>query len=110
MSSFKNLGSQINPFIISVQKGELIYVRPSISLVLSVLCIFTGLGDFFLSLIYMINISFFAYIVRDSYEIRKKNILPLIAICLSILLTSIQMIMTLDALAKLANLGNMLSY
>ena len=110
MSNFDNLGSQINPFITSVKKGELIYIRPSISLVISFLCIFTGLGNFFLSLVYMINISFFAYIVRDSYEIRNKNILPLIVICLSIFLTSIQMISTLDGLAKLARLGDMLSY
>ena len=58
----------------------------------------------------MINISFFAFIVRDSYSVRKENILPLSIICISVILSSIQMITTLDALAQLAQLGEMLSY
>ena len=57
----------------------------------------------------MINISFFAYIVRDSYLIRKENIIPLLTIGISIILTSIQIITTLEALAQLAALGDMFS-
>ncbi len=110
MSYFENLGSQFDRFISSIKKGKKIYILPPISFLLSVLFIFTGLTNLFLSIIYMLNISFFAYIVRDSYSIRKENILPLLIICISIILTSIQMLTTLDALAQLANLGDMFSY
>ena len=110
MSYFKNLDSQFDRFISSIKEGKKIYILPPISFFLSFLCIFTGLTNLFLSILYMINISFFAYIVRDSYSIRKENILPLIIICVSIIFTSIQMITTLNALAQLANLGDMFSY
>ena len=58
----------------------------------------------------MINISFFAFIVRDSYSVRKENILPLSITCISIILSAIQLIYTLDSLATLAQLGEMFSY
>ena len=109
MSYFENLGPQFERFISSVKEGKKNYILPPISLLLSFLLTFTGLSNLFLSLLYMINISFFAYIVRDSYSIRKENILPLLIICISIILTSIQIITTLDALAQLANLGEMFS-
>ena len=110
MSYFKNFSSQFDRSISSIKKGEKIYILPPISLLLSFLFIFTGFTNLFLSILFMINISFFAYIVRDSYSIRKENILPLLIICISIFLTSIQMITTLNALAQLANLGDMFSY
>ena len=109
MSYFENLGPKFDQYISSVKEAKKNYILPPISLLLSFLLNLTGLGNLFLSLIYMINISFFAYIVRDSYSIRKENVLPLLTICISIVLTSIQIIPTLDALAQLANLGEMFS-
>ena len=110
MSYFANLGTQFDGFVSSIKKRDQIYILPPISFLLSFLCIFTGLTNLFLSILYLINISFFAYIVRDSYSIRKENIFPLLIICISIIFTSIQMISVLDALAKLAALGKMFSY
>ena len=110
MSYFENLGPQFDQCISSVKEGKKNYILPLISLLLSLLLTLTGWRYFVLSLIYMINLSFFAYIVRDSYSIRKENIFPLLIICISIIFTSIQMISVLDALAKLAALGKMFSY
>jgi len=110
MTYFDNLGSQFDRFISSVKEGKKIYILPPISFILSFLFIFTGFSNLLLSIIFMINISFFAFIVRDSYSVRKENILPLLIISISIVLSSIQMIITLDALASLAALGEMFSY
>ena len=101
MSYFENFGSQFDQFISSIKGGKKIYILPPISFLLSFLFIFTGFSNLFMSVIYMINIAFFAFIVRDSYSVRKENILPLLIICLSIILSSIQMITTIDALASL---------
>ena len=109
MSYFENLGPQFDRCISSIKKGDKIYILPPISFLLSFLFIFTGLSNLFLSILYMINISFFAFIARDSYSIRKENILPLLTIGISIIFTSIQMITILDALAELANLSEMFS-
>ena len=109
MSYFENLGSQFDQFVSSIKERKTIYILPPISLLLSFLFIFTGFTNLFMSIIYMINISFFAFIVRDSYSVRKENILPLSIICISIILSSIQVIVTLDALAQLAQLGEMFS-
>ena len=110
MSYFENLGSQFDQFVSSIKERKIIYILPLISFLLSFLFIFTGFTNLFMSIIFMINISFFAFIVRDSYSVRKENILPLLIICISIILSSIQMITTLDALAQLAQLGEMFSY
>ena len=107
MSYFQNFGPQFDRFISSIKEGKINYILPPISLFLSFLLILTGLSNLFLSIIYMINISFFAYIVRDSYLIRKENIIPLLTIGISIILTSIQIITTLEALAQLDALGDM---
>ena len=109
MSYFENLSSQFDRLISSIKEGKMIYILPPVSLLLSFLFIFTGFTSLFMSIIYMINISFFAFIVRDSYSVRKENILPLSIICISIILSSIQVIVTLDALAQLAQLGEMFS-
>ena len=77
MSYFENLGSQFDQFVSSIKERKTIYILPPISLLLSFLFIFTGFTNLFMSIIYMINISFFAFIVRDSYSVRKENILPL---------------------------------
>ena len=103
-----NIGSKIDPFVSSIKKGELTYILPPVSLLFSLLFIFTGFTNFFLSILYTINISFFAFIVRDSYSTRKENIIPLIIIAVSIFMTSIQMLFTLKGLADLANLSEML--
>ena len=103
-----NIGSKIDPFISSIKKGELTYILPPVSLLLTLLFIITGFSNFFLSILYMINISFFAFIVRDCYSSRKENILPLIIIAVSIFVTSINMLFALKGLADLANLSEML--
>ena len=110
MSYFENLGSQFDQFVSSIKERKTIYILPPISFLLSFLFIFTGFSSLFMSIIYMINISFFAFIVRDSYSVRKENILPLSITCISIILSAIQVIYTLDALATLAQLGDMFSY
>ena len=110
MSYFENLGSQFDQFVSSIKERKIIYILPPISFLLSFLFIFTGFSSLFMSIIYMINISFFAFIVRDSYSVRKENILPLSIICISIILSSIQVLFTLDGLASLAQLGEMFNY
>ena len=105
-----NIGSKIDPFVSSIKKGELTYILPPVSLFLSLLFIFTGFTNFFLSILYTINISFFAFIVRDSYSTRKENIIPLIIIAVSIFITSIQMLFTLKGLADLYSLTEMFGY
>ena len=77
MSYFENFGAQFERFVSSIKEGKKIYFLPPISFLLSFLFIFTGFTNLFMSIIYMINISFFAFIVRDSYSVRKENILPL---------------------------------
>ena len=96
MSYFENLGAQFERFVSSIKEGKKIYFLPPISFLLSFLFFFTGLTNLSLSILYMINFSFFALIVRDSYSIRKENVLPLLTICISIVLTSIQVIKTLE--------------
>ena len=109
MSYFENLGDQFEQFVSSIKEGKKIYILTPISLIISLLFFFTGLTNLSLSIIYMINISFFALIVRDSYAIRKENILPLLIICISIIISTAQMIYNLDAIAQLAKLGEMFS-
>ena len=110
MAKSSDLGSKFDSYLKSLKKGDLIYILPLASFVLSFLCIFTGLTNFFLSFLYMVNISFFAFMVRDCYSIRKQNIIPLIIVGVSILFTSIQTLTTLHGLAQLANLAEMFSY
>ena len=110
MSYSENLGAQFERFVSSIKEGKKIYFLPPISFLLSFLFFFTGLTNLSLSILYMINFSFFALIVRDSYSIRKENILPLLIISISIIISSIQMIYYLDAIAQLANLGEMFDY
>ena len=110
MCYFENLGAQFERFVSSIKEGKKIYFLPPISFLLSFLFFFTGLTNLSLSILYMINFSFFALIVRDSYSIRKENILPLLIISISIIISSIQMIYNLDAIAQLANLGEMFDY
>jgi len=110
MSYFENFGAQFERFVSSIKEGKKIYILPPISFILSFLFFFTGLTNLSLSILYMINFSFFALIVRDSYSIRKENILPLLIISVSIIISSIQMIYNLDNIAQLANLGQMLGY
>ena len=102
-----NIGSKIDPFVSSIKKGELTFILPPVSLLFSFLFIFTGLTNFFLSVLYMVNISFFAFIVRDCYSIRKENILPLIIIAISIVFSSFQMLFILKGLADLYSLSEM---
>ena len=70
------------------------------SLVLSILFVSKVFDFFILNLLYVLNISFFALVVRDSWVMRKKNIIPLVSIIVSIALTSTLLI---DVL-KIANI------
>ena len=70
------------------------------SLVLSILFVSKVFDFFILNLLYVLNISFFALVVRDGWVMRKKNIIPLVSIIVSIALTSTLLI---DVL-KIANI------
>jgi len=104
MSYFENLGEQFDSFITSIKKRNKIYLLPIISFFLSILFVLNGFTILILSIVFMINISFFAYMIRDCYSIRKENIIPLLFTSLSIFFSAIQMLSTLQALANMANL------
>jgi len=104
MSYFDNLGGQFDSFITSIKKRNKIYLLPLISFFLSILFVINGFTIFIFSIVFIINISFFAYMMRDCYSIRKENIIPLFFTSLSIFFSSIQILSTLEALAKMANL------
>ena len=70
------------------------------SLVLSILFVSKVFDFFILNILYVLNISFFALVVRDGWVMRKKNIIPLVSIIVSIALTSTLLI---DVL-KIANI------
>ena len=62
------------------------------SLVLSILFVSKVFDFFILNILYVLNISFFALVVRDSWMMRKKNIIPLISIIISVALTSMLLV------------------
>ena len=57
-----------------------------ISLVISMLFVSKVYQYFIINALYLVNVSFFALIAKDCWEKRKGNIIPLIAIVISILL------------------------
>ena len=76
-----------------------------VSLILSILFISKVFGFFILNLLYLVNISFFALIVRDSWSIRKKNLLPIAIIIISIALTSMLLVDVLKMMDVAATFG-----
>jgi len=76
-----------------------------ISLVISILFASKVFGFFVLNLAYLINVSFFALIARDSWAYRKKNPLPLVAILASIVLTSMLLIDVVKIVDIFSTLG-----
>jgi hypothetical protein len=77
-----------------------------VSLILSILFVSKVFGFFILNLLYLANISFFALIVRDSWSIRKKNLLPIAIIVISIALTSMLLVDVLKMMDVAATLRN----
>ena len=94
----------------SIKKLEAPQTLSVASLALSILFVSKIFDFFILNILYIVNIAFFALIVRDCWAIKKKNPIPLGASLLSIALTSmllIDVIKMMDALSSFSKmLGN----
>ena len=77
------------------------------SLILSVLFVSKVFGFFILNFAYLVNISFFALIVRDSWGVRRSNPIAIAAIALSIFLTSMLLFDSLKVLDMVSSFGNL---
>ncbi len=84
----KDAQKQLENYFKAVKAYEPISTLSLISLILSSLFISKVFDFFLLNLAYLINISFFALIAKDSWNNRKKNMVPLIASSISIFLTT----------------------
>lgn len=82
-----SIKSAIKNYYQSIKNLDLIPTLSFISLILSCLFISKIFGIFILNLLYLVNITFFALITRDSWRDRKKNIMPFIAMIISIILS-----------------------
>jgi len=82
----------LKDYFSSIRKLETAQTLSMASLAISVLFVSKVFGLFVLNILYIVNISFFALIVRDCWSIRKKNPLPLGVIVISILLSGMLLI------------------
>ena len=80
---------QIKDYFRRVKKLEAAPALSFLSLLLSCLAVSKVLNNFVLNILYIVNIAFFALIVRESIAVKDKNIVPLVAIVISIFLISI---------------------
>ena len=78
-----------------------------ISLILSTLFVSKVFGLFILNLAYLVNISFFALVVRDSWSIRRSNPVALAAITLSIFLSATLLLDSLKMLDMVSSVGGL---
>ena len=78
-----------------------------ISLILSTLFVSKVFGLFILNLAYLVNISFFALVVRDSWAIRRSNPIALVAIALSIFLSATLLLDSLKMLDMVSSFGSL---
>ena len=88
---------QLKDYVRRVKKLEAAPALSFISLLLSSLAVSKVLNNFVLNLLYIVNIAFFALIVRESIAIREKNSVPLIAIVISTLFIAIWIVPVLMA-------------
>jgi len=91
-----------------VKKLESLSTMSFVSLIISILFVSKVFGYFILNVAYLINVSFFALIVRDSWVTRKRNIIPLVAIIVSIALTAMLLVDVLKAIDMFASFGRAL--
>ena len=103
MTNTNQLVPQLSEYIKSIKKKEKIYILSLASIILSFLYVITGLDYFLLSILYIINISFFVFMIRESLLIRKQNIIPLAVVITSIVFTSLQMLAELNAISKIVS-------
>tara|TARA_B100001173_G_scaffold296735_1_gene292726 strand:+ start:530 stop:871 length:342 start_codon:yes stop_codon:yes gene_type:complete len=82
-----NITSSIKQYYFLVKDGNFAAVASLISLGLSCLLVSKVFGVYVLNLAYIINISFFALIVKNCWDLRRNNLIPICLICLSIFLT-----------------------
>ena len=80
---------QIKDYFRRVKKLEAAPALSFLSLLLSCFAVSKVLNNFVLNILYIVNIAFFALIVRESIAVKDKNIVPLVAIVISIFLISI---------------------
>ena len=102
----KDAQKQFENYFKSVKAYEPLSTLSLISLVLSSLFISKVFDFFILNLAYLINISFFALIARDSWNSRRKNMVPLIAISLSILLSCSVMVDLIKVVDMFNSMGD----
>jgi len=88
-----------------VKKLESAPLFSFVSLIISILFVSKVFEYFVLNVAYLINVSFFALIVRDSWVTRKKNIIPLVTIIVSIALTAMLLVDVLKAIDMFASFG-----
>ena len=103
-----DLSGQFKEYINKLKNRDSLHILTISSVLISVLFRFQGLGAYALNLLYFVNISYFALIARDSWAIRNKNIIPLIATALSILLTSLTVLEILDGIDMMMSIGESL--
>jgi len=95
----------LKDYFYGVKKLESAPALSFISLILSTLFVSKVFGYFVLNLAYLINLSFFALIVRDSWVARKRNVIPLVAILISIALTAMLLVDALKTIDMFASFG-----
>ena len=98
----------LKDYVLSIKKLETAQTLSMISLVISALFVSKVFGIFILNILYIVNISFFALIVRDCWVIRKKNPIPLGVAIISILLTSMLLIDVVKMMDLASSFGKFL--
>ena len=98
----------LKDYFYGIKKLESAPTLSFISLVLSILFASKVFGYFVLNLSYLLNLSFFALIVRDSWVVRKRNIIPLAAILVSIALTAMLLVDMLKVVDMFSSFGRAL--
>ncbi len=104
----KNLSDQFKKHIELTKKKKGVYLLSTISLTLSTALFLWGFQQILMNILYLVNLSFFSLIFRDAWSVKNKNIIPIIAITISILLTSSTLIDILKALDAFTSLGSTL--
>ena len=90
----------------SIRNLELIPLLSIISFCLSILCFSSVFGFLLLNLAYVVNISFFAFLISESFALRKTSIYPLVFSSLSILLSVTTLWWVVSGLTRLSGLAD----
>jgi hypothetical protein len=92
----------LKDYFVGVRNFESAPLFSFVSLLLSILFASKVFNLFVLNVLYLVNISFFALIVRDGWEIRRKNSVSLVSILISIVLCVMPLIDLLKAIDALS--------